>query len=98
MMHDRGISYEGDILDLAMLHKIVARSGAWFRYGDTQLGQGKEKARTFLLEHPDTTQQLRKKIFVAGGYMDQSDDSDSDDSDSDDSDSNNGDSNNGDSV
>ncbi len=92
MMHDRGISYEGDILDLAMLHKIIARSGAWFRYGDTQLGQGKEKARTFLLEHPDTTQQLRKKIFVAGGHMDQPDDSDSDDSDSDDSNSNNGDS------
>ena len=98
MMHDRGISYEGDILDLAMLHKIVARSGAWFRYGDTQLGQGKEKARTFLLEHPDTTQQLRKKIFVAGGYMDQSDDSDSDDSNSDDSNSDDSDSNNVDSV
>jgi len=86
MMHDRGISYEGDILDLAMLHKIVVRSGSWFRYGDTQLGQGKEKARTFLLEHPDTTQQLRKKIFVAGGNMDLSDDSDPSDSDPSDSD------------
>ena len=82
MMHNRGISYEGDILDLAMLHKIVVRSGAWFRYGDTQLGQGKEKARTFLLEHPDTTQQLREKIFVAGGNMDLPDDGNPSDGDS----------------
>ena len=48
MMHADGISYEGDVLDLAIEQKIVARSGAWFRYGDLQLGQGKEKARLFL--------------------------------------------------
>jgi len=98
MMHNRGISYEGDILDLAMLHKIVVRSGAWFRYGDTQLGQGKEKARTFLLEHPDTTQQLRKKIFVAGGNMDLPDDGDPSDGDPSDGDPSDGDPSDGDSV
>ncbi len=43
MMHTDGISYEGDMLDLGMEQKIVARTGAWFRYGDLQLGQGKEK-------------------------------------------------------
>ncbi len=45
MMHSKGISYEGDVLDLAMLQKLVVRSGAWFRYGDVQLGQGREKTR-----------------------------------------------------
>ena len=50
MMHADGISYEGDILDLGMEKKFVARTGAWFRYGEMQLGQGKEKARDFLKE------------------------------------------------
>ena len=68
MMHDRGISYEGDILDLGVEHKIIARSGAWFRFGESHLGQGKEKARAFLIENPDVTEQLRDKIFAAGGY------------------------------
>ena len=51
MMHTNGISYEGDVLDLAMLQKIVVRSGAWFRYGEMQLGQGREKTRTYLVEN-----------------------------------------------
>ena len=42
MMHTDGISLEGDILDLGMEQKLVTRTGAWFRYGDLQLGQGKE--------------------------------------------------------
>ncbi|WP_390623431.1 recombinase RecA [Blastopirellula sediminis] len=68
MMHTNGISYEGDILDLALEQKIVARSGAWFRYGDTQLGQGKEKARTFLLENPSITEELKAKVLAAAGH------------------------------
>ena len=48
MMHDHGISYEADILDLAMAQKLVTRTGAWFRYGDVQLGQGREKVRDYL--------------------------------------------------
>ncbi len=68
MMHTNGISYEGDIIDLAMTHKIIIRSGAWFRYGDIQLGQGKEKARTFLMENPEMTEEIKQKVLVAGGY------------------------------
>ena len=52
MMHNDGISYEGDVLDLAMEDKLVVRSGAWFRYGDLQLGQGREKARDYLKDNP----------------------------------------------
>ena len=68
MMHTNGISYEGDILDLAVNHKIVNRSGSWFKYGDAYLGQGKEKARAFLVENPDTSEELTKKVLAAGGY------------------------------
>ena len=68
MMHKNGISYEGDVLDLAVAKKIVTRSGSWFRYGETHLGQGKERARTFLMENPDLTEQIKEKVFAAGGF------------------------------
>jgi len=66
MMHANGISYEGDVLDLAILQKLVVRSGAWFRYGDMQLAQGREKARQYLVEHPELTEELRQKVLMAG--------------------------------
>jgi recombination protein RecA len=68
MMHSNGISYEGDILDLAMAKKLVTRTGAWFRYGDLQLGQGREKARDYLKDNPKLTEELREKILADGGY------------------------------
>jgi len=67
MMHTDGISYEGDILDLGMEQKVVGRTGAWFRYGELQLGQGKEKARLFLKENPKVTAEIKEKIVAAGG-------------------------------
>jgi recombination protein RecA len=68
MMHTNGISYEGDVLDLGAAHKIVNRSGAWFKYGETYLGQGKEKARNFLIENPVIAEEIRELILAAGGY------------------------------
>ncbi len=67
MMHTDGISYEGDVLDLAMTHKLITKAGAWFRYGDEQLGQGRERVRDFLKENKKFTQDLREKIFAAMG-------------------------------
>jgi recombination protein RecA len=67
MLHTDGISYEGDILDMGMEQKIVGRTGAWFRYGDLQLGQGKEKARLFLKENPKVTEEIKEKVMAAGG-------------------------------
>ncbi len=67
MMHTDGISYEGDVLDLAMNHKFVTRTGAWFRYGDLQLGQGREKTRDYLKENPGLVAELRQKVMVAEG-------------------------------
>ena len=69
MMHDHGISYEGDILDLALAAKLVARSGTWFRYGDLQLGQGREKAKDYLRENPKLAEELREKILAMGSAV-----------------------------
>ena len=68
MMHTNGISYEGDILDLALGQKIISRSGAWFKYGETYLGQGKEKARAFLQENPTVCEELREKVLASGAF------------------------------
>jgi len=67
MMHRDGISYEGDILDLALAQKRIVRSGAWFRRGDVHLGQGREKARLFLRENPAITEQLKQEIVASLG-------------------------------
>jgi recombination protein RecA len=66
MMHTNGISYEGDVLDLALAQKLIVRSGAWFKYGDTHLGQGREKVRTYLQENPAVVEELRERIVLAG--------------------------------
>src|SRR6056297_2958512 len=61
MLSTCGISYESDILDLALADRLVERSGSWFSYGETRLGQGKEKARLFLVDNPDVTEELKTK-------------------------------------
>ena len=66
MMHIGGISYEGDVLDLALLHKLVVRSGAWFRYGELHLGQGREKVRGYLKENPAILEELAAKVKAVG--------------------------------
>ncbi|MFO0913165.1 MAG: recombinase RecA [Pirellulales bacterium] len=63
MMHDSGISFEADVLDLATERKVVTRSGAWFRFGEVHLGQGKEKARQFLVENPQITAELKTRVM-----------------------------------
>jgi recombination protein RecA len=69
MMHNNGISYEGDILDLAVAAKIVVKSGAWFRYGDLQLGQGREKSKDYLRENPKLAEEFRQKILEMGSTV-----------------------------
>ncbi len=68
MMHSNGISFEGDLLDLGTTHKVLNRSGAWYKYGETYLGQGKEKARNFLIENPEITEEIKQGVLAAGGY------------------------------
>ena len=69
MMHSNGISYEGDLLDLGVAHKIIQRSGSWFKYNGTHLGQGKEKARNFMIENAEVCEEIRLKVLQAGGYV-----------------------------
>ncbi|MEC9093553.1 MAG: recombinase RecA [Planctomycetota bacterium] len=69
MMHTNGISYEGDILDLGVDQKIVAKSGSWFKYGDTHIGQGKEKSRAFLIENPDIANEIKQKVLAAHNLL-----------------------------
>ena len=65
IMYGEGISTEGDVLDLAVEHKIVQKSGAWFSYGDQRLGQGRENVRQFLRDNPDLLQRLRLEVIRA---------------------------------
>ena len=58
IMYGTGISVPGEVLDMAVEHKVVQKSGAWFSYGDTRLGQGREKAKTFLAENPHLVSEL----------------------------------------
>lgn len=71
MMHSEGISYEGDILDLAMAEKLITRTGAWFRYGEQHLGQGRERVREYLKENPDLAEELQAKVLATRGFAEQ---------------------------
>ena len=72
MLGECGISYEADLIDLAASFKVLTRSGSWYVYGDTKLGQGRDKARNFLREHPEITAELKEKVmaaYMAGGQV-----------------------------
>jgi recombination protein RecA len=65
IMFDSGISYEGDLLDLASGCDVVAKSGAWLNYGEIRLGQGRENAKKFLIENEDLCEEIKQKVLVA---------------------------------
>ncbi len=69
IMFDSGISYEGDLLDLALTEDVIQRSGAWINYGDLRLGQGRENAKTYLQENLDLRDEIKQKILVAKGLI-----------------------------
>ena len=60
-----GISREGDILDTAVAKNLVEKAGAWYSYDGTQIGQGREAAKTYLKTHPDIEDSLYRKITAA---------------------------------
>ncbi len=62
IMYGEGISREGDLLDLAVDKRIVEKSGTWFAYGGERLGQGRENAKTFLRENPETFKQIEERV------------------------------------
>ncbi len=63
MLFESGISREGDVLDLASDTGVVSRSGTWFSFGETRLGQGRENVRQFLRDNPDVFSEIRAKVL-----------------------------------
>lgn len=62
IMFGKGISKEGDILDLATNINLVNKSGAWYAYNGNKIGQGRENAKNYLTEHPDVMEDLEAKV------------------------------------
>jgi len=65
IMYNVGISREGDTLDLAVLHGIVGKSGAWFEYDGAKIGQGREAAKQYLIDHPEELKKIEKLVRQA---------------------------------
>ena len=62
IMYNQGISKTGDVLDLAVLHNIVGKSGAWFDYADAKIGQGREASKAYLAKNPEVLAEIEAKV------------------------------------
>ncbi len=67
IMFNNGISYEGDLIDLAAANNIIQKSGPWFNYGEIKLGQGRDKAKQYLVENKALCDEIKDKILIAKG-------------------------------
>ena len=65
IMYNRGISYEGDLLDLGAKLGMVTKSGAWYEYGEAKLGQGREAAKQYLVDNPKVTAKITEEVLKA---------------------------------
>ena len=64
IMFDRGISWEGSIIDMGILGGVIEKSGAWLGYNGNRLGQGRENARKFLIDNPAITKEIHEKVMT----------------------------------
>jgi len=62
IMYNQGISTEGDLLNLAVKHDIIGKAGSWFDYGEEKIGQGKEAAKQWLVDHPKEMKTIEKAV------------------------------------
>jgi recombination protein RecA len=67
IMYNEGISKVGDVLDLGVVYELIDKRGAYFRYGETLLGQGRENAKTYLMENPDMVLEIEGLIRQSAG-------------------------------
>lgn len=67
IMYGEGISKTGELLDMAVENDLVKKSGAWYSYGDERIGQGRENAKAWLADHPDSMAELMNKVREANG-------------------------------
>jgi len=63
IIYGEGISKIGEIIDLGVLHEIIKKSGSWFNYGETKLGQGRDGVKILLNDNPDLMEELENKIM-----------------------------------
>ena len=67
IMFNEGISASGDLIDLAVEENVVQKSGAWFSFGETRLGQGRENSKAFIRENRDVFDEIRRLVLEAKG-------------------------------
>ncbi len=65
IMYGKGISREGEIVDLGVEYEVIKRSGAWFYYGETRLGQGRDNVKALFVDNPELANEIESKIFSA---------------------------------
>ena len=70
IMYGEGISKHGELIDLGVAANIIDKAGAWFSYNDQRIGQGKENAKKFLKDNPDTALEIENKIRSNSGLVD----------------------------
>ncbi len=63
-MYTEGISASGDLLDLAVTCDVVEKSGSWFSYGSTRIGQGREASKQFLKDQPELFKEIRAAVLA----------------------------------
>ena len=61
-MYGEGISYEGDLIDLALKGNIINKMGAWFSYNEFKIGQGRENAKKYIKENKKVRKEIEKKV------------------------------------
>jgi recombination protein RecA len=69
ILYGEGISREGEIIELGVIHKLVEKSGAWYAYNGERIGQGKDNAREYLKEHPEMAREIENKVRAAVGVV-----------------------------
>jgi recombination protein RecA len=62
IMYGTGISKEGELIEIGVLHNLVEKSGSWYSYKGERIGQGKDNARTFLQQHPEIAKDIEGQI------------------------------------
>ena len=69
ILYGEGISREGEIIELGVIHRLVEKSGAWYAYNGERIGQGKDNAREYLKEHPEMAREIENKVRAALGVV-----------------------------
>ncbi len=68
-MYGQGVSYQGDLLDLAVDRNIVQKSGSWYSYKGDRIGQGRENTKGWLEGQPDVCQEIERQILIHEGVL-----------------------------